>query len=261
MTEFLPISSSGHLVLFAHTGFFADQGQTIDVAAHIGTLAAVMVYLRAEIKLMILGLIGYGHEGQIFEARRLIILLIVASMPVIIVGLIFEFWSPDFLRLAVSVALANLIFAGWLYWADGQEIRYELARGEEEYAWHGLRFWHAFLIGMVQIFALIPGASRSGVTMSMARQLGYDRLVAARFSWLLSIPVIGGAGVVKGWSLGAEADLFSLILVMSLSFIFALIALRLMMGWLAQADFKLFVWYRLGLGILLLGLVASGYLS
>jgi undecaprenyl-diphosphatase len=122
---------------------------------------------------------------------------------------------------------------------------------------------HAFYIGLAQIFALIPGASRSGVTMTMARQLGYDRLSAARFSLLLSLPVIAGAGLLKGLSIykgDTPVDMDAIAIVAGLSFIFALLAIRWMMGWLTHANFRIFVIYRIILGILLIGLIAMGSL-
>jgi undecaprenyl-diphosphatase len=124
-------------------------------------------------------------------------------------------------------------------------------------------FKHALTIGFAQIFALIPGASRSGVTMTMARQLGYDRLSAARFSLLLSLPVIAGAGLLKGVSIykgDISVDIAAIAIVAGLSFIFALLAIRWMMGWLAHANFRIFVIYRIVLGIILLGLIANGSL-
>ena len=280
ITEFLPISSSGHLVLLPHLSNFADQGQVMDVAAHLGTLGAVMVYVRRDIWEMLASLTP--RAGAQASSRRLIGLLIIASLPVIIAGLALELAGPDFLRLAIVVALANLVFAVWLWRADKTDIRHDLTRdgmassdaanpGQPpinrpetnwpQTNWQAMSYLHAFYIGLAQIFALIPGASRSGVTMTMARQLGYDRLSAARFSLLLSVPVIAGAGLLKGVSLytsQASVDIAALIGVAGLSFIFALLAIRWMMGWLARADFRIFVFYRLALGILLLGLIAAG---
>ncbi|MGB0398045.1 MAG: undecaprenyl-diphosphate phosphatase, partial [Candidatus Puniceispirillaceae bacterium] len=159
---------------------------------------------------------------------------------------------------------ANLVFALWLWVADRRDIQTDLSRSDTlKPEWEKLSYRHALYIGLAQIFALIPGASRSGVTMTMARQLGYDRLSAARFSLLLSVPVIAGAGVLKGISLyrtSEGVDMLSLGLVAGLSFIFALLAIRWMMGWLARADFRIFVFYRLGLGIVLLGLLGLNIL-
>ena len=262
ITEFLPVSSSGHLVLIPHITDFADQGQVMDVAAHIGTLAAVMLYLRRDISAMLASLFTRAVDKMRY--RRLTGLLIIASLPVIIAGLLLELAEAEFLRLVWIVASANLVFALWLWVADRRDIQTDLSRSDTlKPEWEKLSYRHALYIGLAQIFALIPGASRSGVTMTMARQLGYDRLSAARFSLLLSVPVIAGAGVLKGISLyrtSEGVDMLSLGLVAGLSFIFALLAIRWMMGWLARADFRIFVFYRLGLGIVLLGLLGLNIL-
>lgn len=262
ITEFLPVSSSGHLVLIPHITDFADQGQVMDVAAHIGTLAAVMLYLRRDITAMLASLFTRAVDKMRY--RRLTGLLIIASLPVIIAGLLLELAGAEFLRLVWIVASANLVFALWLWVADRRDIQTDLSRSDtRQPEWEKLSYRHALYIGLAQIFALVPGASRSGVTMTMARQLGYDRLSAARFSLLLSVPVIAGAGVLKGISLyrtSEGVDMLSLGLVTGLSFIFALLAIRWMMGWLARADFRIFVFYRLGLGIVLLGLLGLNIL-
>ena len=262
ITEFLPVSSSGHLVLIPHITAFADQGQVMDVAAHIGTLAAVMLYLRRDITVMLASLFTRAVDKMRY--RRLTGLLIIASLPVIIAGLLLELAGAEFLRLVWIVASANLVFALWLWVADRRDIQTDLSRSDtRQPEWEKLSYRHALYIGLAQIFALIPGASRSGVTMTMARQLGYDRLSAARFSLLLSVPVIAGAGVLKGISLYRTSeglDMLSLGLVAGLSFIFALLAIRWMMGWLARADFRIFVFYRFGLGIVLLGLLGLNIL-
>ena len=262
ITEFLPVSSSGHLVLIPHITAFADQGQVMDVAAHIGTLAAVMLYLRRDITAMLASLFTRAVDKMRY--RRLTGLLIIASLPVIIAGLLLELAGAEFLRLVWIVASANLVFALWLWVADRRDIQTNLSRSDtRQPEWEKLSYRHALYIGLAQIFALIPGASRSGVTMTMARQLGYDRLSSARFSLLLSVPVIAGAGVLKGISLyrtSEGVDMLSLGLVAGLSFIFALLAIRWMMGWLARADFRIFVFYRLGLGIVLLGLLGLNIL-
>ncbi len=262
ITEFLPVSSSGHLVLIPHITAFADQGQVMDVAAHIGTLAAVMLYLRRDITAMLASLFIRAVDKMRY--RRLTGLLIIASLPVIIAGLLLELAGAEFLRLVWIVASANLVFALWLWVADRRDIQTDLSRSDTlKPEWEKLSYRHALYIGLAQIFALIPGASRSGVTMSMARQLGYDRLSSARFSLLLSVPVIAGAGVLKGISLyrtSEGVDMLSLGLVAGLSFIFALLAIRWMMGWLARADFRIFVFYRFGLGIVLLGLLGLNIL-
>ena len=185
--------------------------------------------------------------------RRMIAVLIVATLPVIMAGYVVNGLDPDWLTSLPTLALANLVFAALLWHADRKG-----AMGRQI---EGIRFGGAIAIGLAQCLALIPGASRSGVTMTAARYLGFDRLAAARFSLLLSIPAIGGAGLLKGADIVAEGDLalgIDAALVCLLSFGFALAAINWMMRWLERADFRIFVWYRLGLGIVLLGAVAAG---
>ncbi len=250
ITEFLPVSSSGHLVLLPALTGLEDQGQLIDVAAHIGTLGAVTLYFWRDCWQVLCGMLGFGSEAA--RNRRLGWLLILASLPVMGAGIVLELWQPAILRLAVTVAVANILFAFWLLRAD---------QGSADKSLSDITLGDALRIGLAQILALIPGASRSGVTMTMGRQLGYDRLSVARFSLLLSIPVILAAGAVKSVSLIKTPDLIitnDVLLVMVLSFVTALIAIKMMMGWLARADFRIFVVYRLVLGAGLLAALAVG---
>ncbi len=262
VTEFLPISSSGHLILIPALTGLADQGQTADVAAHFGTLTAVVLYLRRDMTGMVSSVLPLTRTDK--SNLRLIGLIILSSLPVILVGLIIEILSPSVLRLAMTVALANIFFAGWLYWADRQPVRHILYRHETEYDWSSLTARQALLIGVAQVAALIPGASRSGVTMTMARQLGLDRLSAARFSLLLSVPVIGGAMVLKTiniFTTEAQPDISALAAIICLSFICAFGTIRWMMRWLVKANFTIFVLYRLALGTFLLSLIMAGVIS
>jgi len=263
------------LVLIPHLTSISDQGQTIDVAAHIGTLGAVMLYLRRDIWAMLKYCCATvfrqtNHTSKNTGTGHLILLLIVASLPVMLAGLVAEWLGADALRLIEVVAFANIIFAFWLWFADKKPVQLDLTRNvsgtdhNQGFDWQKMTIAQSFYIGLAQIFALIPGASRSGVTMSMARQLGFDRLSAARFSLLLSLPVIAGAGLIKGVSVMQDSTSISwqsIMMVAGLSFCFALLAIRWMMAWLAKTDFRIFVWYRLALGLILLVLVASGHSS
>lgn len=251
LTEFLPVSSSGHLVLIPILTDQPYQGRAIDVAAHVGTLGAVMWYLRKDLLAMLGALLPRGDSGQ----RHLIGSLIIATLPVIFAGYAVNSADPAFLTDPLTLALANLVFAGLLWQADriGSLTRH-LA---------DMRFGTALLIGLAQCAALIPGASRSGVTMTAARYLGFDRLTAARFSLLLSIPAIAGAGLLKGMDIAAAGDTqlgFDAGIVAVLSFIFATLAIDWMMRLLARTGFAVFVWYRLGLGMLLLAAVLTGWI-
>jgi len=250
VTEFLPVSSSGHLVLIPFITAHPYQGQTIDVAAHVGTLIAVLVYLRRDIFNITAAMFGRVDSAQQADHRRLGLMIIGATIPVVLVGFVVNYADWHWLTLVTTLAWANIAFAGLLWAADrfGGQL-------------HGLADmrWSATMgIGLMQICALIPGASRSGVTMTAARFFGYDRVTAARFSLLLSLPAIAGAGLLKtidiidagDAQLGVDAAMVAV-----LSALFAWLAIRVMMSWLARASFTIFVMYRLGLGmVLLLGL-------
>lgn len=251
ITEFLPISSSGHLVLLPAVTAFQDQGQLLDVAAHFGTLLAVVIYVWRDITKMVIGTLTFGRRER--GGFLMALMVILASVPVIAVGLVVELADPAFLRFAITVAVANLIFAGWLYQAD---TSYPADRTIDT-----LSVRDALKIGVAQICALIPGTSRSGVTMTMARMCGFTRVDAARFSMMMAIPVILGATVLKSrhfFTDSADAPMSSALLVAALSCVAALLAIRFMMRWIEKADFRIFVYYRLGLGLVLLAGLATG---
>jgi undecaprenyl-diphosphatase len=254
LTEFLPVSSSGHLVLIPIVTDFAYQGRVIDVAAHVGTLVAVAIYLRIEIIAIAAALIHSGRNDAV--NARLGIMLILATIPVIIAGYIVNYANWHWLDMVYSLAFANLIFAVILWFSDkAPATRRDLGQ---------IGLPHALIIGIVQICALIPGASRSGVTMSAARFLGYDRVTAARFSLLLSLPTIAGAGLLKTLDLVKSGDATlgaDAIIVAVLSAGLAWLAIRWMMRWFATAGFGIFVYYRLALGGLLLLALAQGWIA
>ena len=247
VTEFLPVSSSGHLVLVPVLTAKPYQGQTIDVAAHVGTLLAVLVYLRQDIFTITAAMFGRARSAQQTSDRRLGMMIIAATMPVVLVGFAINYADWHWLTLVTTVAWANLVFAGLLWAADRCQNRLHTLTD--------MRWSAAIGIGLMQICALIPGASRSGVTMTAARFFGYDRLTAARFSLLLSLPAIAGAGLLKTIGLMNTGDIqlgIDAASVGMFSMLFAWLAIRLMMSWLAKANFTIFVVYRLGLGIILL---------
>ena len=249
ITEFLPVSSSGHLALIPVVTDQPYQGRAIDVAAHVGTLGAVLLYLRRDLTDMLRALLPRGDVAM----RKLIAMLIIATLPVILAGFMMNKLDPAWLTDVRVLAASNLIFAGLLWQAD--------RIGRMTRAMNEMTFGPAIAIGLAQCLALIPGASRSGVTMTAALFFGFDRLAAARFSLLLSIPTIAGAGLLKGIDIARDGDAalgMDAALVALLSFGFALVAIGWMMRWLARADFRIFVWYRLGLGGLLVLALAAG---
>lgn len=254
LTEFLPVSSSGHLALIPILTDYAYQGQVIDVAAHIGTLIAVMVYLRAEIIAITTAIFKSGDENKANAWLGLALLL--ATFPVIIAGYFVNYATWPWLDLLQTLAVANIGFAFFLWIADKMPT---VKHGLETVTWKP-----ALMIGIFQICALIPGASRSGVTISAARFLGYDRLTAARFSLLLSLPTIAGAGLLKSFDLLKSGDTslgVDAIIVVGFSAALAWLAICWMMQWLTKASFSIFIYYRLALGFLLLIALTQNWLA
>ena len=253
LTEFLPVSSSSHLALIPLVTDQHYQERAIDVAAHVGTLGAVLLYFRRDLMAMLLALRPGRTAKGVAEQQQMIRLMIIGTVPVFAVGFVVNEIDPTWLTDIRTLAAANLVFASLLWHAD----RTESTAGKLA----DMRYGGAFMIGLAQCLALIPGASRSGVTMTAARYLGIGRVDAARFSMLLSIPAIAGAGLLKGLEIVADGDAalgMDAAIVAVLSFGFALAAIGLMMRWLARADFRIFVWYRLALGTLLVLAISVG---
>ncbi len=239
ITEFLPISSSGHLILTSKVLGWPDQGLVMDIAVHVGTLFAVMVYFWRDIWLMATGIVrlatGRGNPGA-----RLAFYVIVGTVPVVIVGYFAKDFIETGLRSAEIIAWSTLGF-GLLLWISDR-IGMTL-RTIEHLTWGS-----ALFIGMLQILALIPGTSRSGITMTAARLLGMERRDAARFSMLLSIPTILGAGLLSGYDLYKLGDVSlgqDALIAMVLAFVTAMIAIWGLMQWLRNASFTPFVIYRI----------------
>lgn len=262
ITEFLPISSSAHLVLVPALTGWPDQGPMIDLAAHMGTLAAVLLYFRQDtcgLSLAVLARLGNAKAQQATEGslyHRLLGALILGTIPVVLAGLVFKLLDWDSaLRSVTVIAWASIGF-GLLLWAADRY--YTQSRTVE-----GLNLRHAFLIGLAQVLALIPGTSRAGITMTAARALGFNRADAARFSMLLAIPTILAGGVLAALDIGQGSPQLWIMAaaVALLSCLFALAAIKLLMAWLERADMSVFVLYRLALGIILLGLVQAEVLA
>lgn len=248
VTEFLPVSSSGHLILLPSLTGLGDQGQIIDVAAHVGTLFAVIVYFRSDVWLALRGLLRLAQGKADTAGARLALGLIVATVPVILFGLFLKLTGlSDQMRGITVIGWAMIIFGLVLYWADQS--------GAAEKTTDDWTIKDAIKMGLWQAIALIPGTSRSGITITAARLLGYTRTDAARISMLMSIPTIIasasllGLGLIGTTDIGAMRDIG---IVIGMSFIAALIALTLMMRLLRAVSYTPYVIYRLGLGVMLL---------
>lgn len=247
VTEFLPISSSGHLVLIPDIFGWPDQGTVMDVAVHVGSLGAVLLYFYRDVGTVLHGMADLVR-GRKTPARYLFKLLFVATLPVIIAGgLLAASGAAEALRNPLVVATTTIVFGLLLYAVD--KVMATVRTLED------LRIGGAVFIGLAQILALIPGTSRSGITITAARALGYDRREAARFSMLLSIPAILGSGVVVLYQLHAAGSVTygqEFALAAAFSFVAALASLFLLMFLLKRISYTPFVIYRLFLGAALL---------
>lgn len=253
ITEFLPISSSGHLILVPALTGWMDQGLVTDVMVHMGSLAAILVYFWRDVLALACGGLNL-LRGRVTAQGKLAVWIVLATIPAVVFGLILrKSGLGDALRLPEVVAWNAIIWGIVLYLAD------RFGRMEKTMADMGLP--QALLIGLAQAIALIPGTSRSGITMTAARALGFTRPEAARFSFLLGIPAMVGAGVlVIGDALEAgEPITQDALLTGGLTFFTALAAIALLMALVRRMSFLPFTVYRVALGSLLLALIWSGF--
>jgi len=247
LTEFLPISSSAHLILPAQLFGWVDQGLAFDVAVHVGTLGAVMLYFRHDVINMTRAWFDSVFKQQHTEDSRLAWYVILGTIPVGLAGLLLGGVIEDHLRSTLVIAITTLLFGFGLWLAE--------SRFKHQRDIASLRLRDVLCIGVAQVLALIPGTSRSGVTMMMAMMLGMTRTAAARFSFLLSIPVILLAGSLKILELSQSSEpvLWAHLL---LGTFIAFVSAYLCIDWFLKALEKIgmlpFVFYRLFLGIILL---------
>lgn len=244
ITEFLPISSSGHLVLVPIFAGWPDQGPAIDVAVHVGTLLAVMVYFRADLwRLIRGGLSVLGGKWHTPDAK-LALYIIVGTIPAVIAGFVLH-------ELAVMEAMRSMLIIGWTTLGFGVVLWAADKWGAQTTTVEAKGWFAVIGIGLAQCVALIPGTSRSGITMTAARAYGIDRQDAARFSMLLSIPTIAGAGLLVLLDVIEAGDPVltqSALISGGLAALTALGAIALLMNWLARQTFTIFAVYRVLLG-------------
>ena len=248
ITEFLPISSSGHLILLPNLTGLQDQGQVIDVAVHVGTLGAVVLYFWSDAIRALRGLPKVVRRKIDDQNAWLALCLIIATVPVILAGLALKLTGiDDSLRSITVVGWTTLVFGIVLLWADRS--------GPTEKTTDNWSLKDALIMGLWQVLALIPGTSRSGITITGARQLGYKREDAARLAMLMSIPTILASGILLGAEVAMDMDA-SLArdgaIAAAFAFIAALGALHFMMRLLRSVSFTPYVIYRVILGVVLL---------
>lgn len=247
ITEFLPISSSAHLILPSILLGWENQGLAFDVAVHVGSLLAVIIYFRQDIGRMIVAWLGAGFSQQQTPDSKLAWWVIIATIPAVMVGFAGKAFIEEYTRSALVIACTTIGFGLLLWYADRQA---KLTKNVYQLTWKS-----ALFVGLAQALALIPGTSRSGITMTAGLMLGLDRESAARFSFLLSIPVIIGAGLLATLDLVSSPDAVdwnALLYGAALSFISAYACIYLFLAWISRIGMLPFVIYRLLLGAVLL---------
>ena len=254
VTEFLPISSSGHLVLVPYLFGWPDQGLAFDAVMHLGTIAALLAYFRVELVAILAGLGGARDRA---DSRRLAFLLVAATIPGGLAGVLLDSLIERHLRLPIVVALSTLTWAIAMLAAD----RLAAARPPATLDEHGIGWGQGLLVGCAQAIALIPGTSRSGITITAGLFGGLDRPTAARFAFLLGIPITAGAGGLKALhllKLGLPADDRGPLLAALLSaFVAGWASVWFLVNYLRQNSLLPFVVYRVALGLVLLAIVLA----
>ena len=239
MTEFLPVSSSAHLILVPKIIGWNDQGLLFDIALHFGTLLAVLIYFKNDLGQMIEDLLR-NRSHNIMQSD--VMILIIATIPVVIVGGLFNDWIENNLRSSNVIATTSIIFGLIL-----------LASDKFSSSKNNLTLRIGLLIGLAQVLALIPGVSRSGITITMGLFMGLGRVKSAKFSFLLAIPVILGASVLQiyeSYSIAFSSINYVLLLTgLSVSFLFAYFTIHWFLAFVTKVGMFPFVIYRIALGL------------
>lgn len=272
LTEFLPISSSGHLVLIPYIFKWNYQGVAFDVALHAGTAVALLVYFWKDWLNIIKNAFkksppsnspqgenkkkfpsapvpfagGGVGEGSDRYPNNFLWMIIVASIPAGIFGLLINNYVEKNFHFILLIAL-NLAVFGWLLWYADKRAKTDLTPS-------ALTYKKAFIVGLFQSIALIPGVSRSGITIIGSRLIGFEREVAARFSFLIATPAIVGAFMLKLPDIMKEDTTLVFWVGVVAAAIFSLAAIKFLLVYLRKSDFSLFMWYRLILAAAIIGI-------
>jgi undecaprenyl-diphosphatase len=264
LTEFLPVSSSGHLILVPwlfnwHLTMSLDSQKTFDVALHLGTFLAVLILMRREVWSLLKAFFGSIWRRSIkTREEKLAWLLLLSTIPAGLAGVLFESFIEDQLGRPFLIAILLIAFGGIMWGVD--------ALAAKNKSLDSMRWPHALAVGIAQALALAPGVSRSGVTLTALRGLKIDRESAVRYSFLLTIPIIGGSAVYKGLKVAAHGGLptgtglpFLIGTVTALVAGFA--AAWFLLRYVRTHSLRQFVWYRFALGVLVLVLIVIGLRS
>lgn len=253
ITEFVPVSSSAHLILVPYFLGWPDQGLVFDIATHTGTLIATLLYFRQDVRDLAAGFVTgqpRSTDGD-YNPRRLAWAIVLATLPAGVAGLLFKDWISTQARNPLLIAGTSIVYGLILLWADRKGRQ---AQGIGEIGWR-----EALIIGVAQAMALVPGTSRSGITITAALLLGLTRSAAARFSFLMTIPVgilitlldakdLAEAGVTA-------SQLVPILVGTAVSAVVGYLVIAWLLAWLRRQSLTVFVVYRLLLGLLILATV------
>jgi len=250
LTEFLPVSSSAHLILGGRLMGWEDQGLVFDVATHLGTLLAVLIYFRRDLMEMTLACLHPVSSAAQSQARNMVWFLALASLPALLIGFLAKDLVEFYLRDLRIIAVTTLVFGGVLWLSDWL--------GKSNRVLQQMNWRSALFIGVAQALALVPGVSRSGITLTAARFLGFNSDAAARFSFLLAIPIIaaaGGYGALKVALGESPINWQQFLLAMGFAAVAGWFCIAAFLALLQRVGLMPFIIYRLTLGVFLLWLL------
>jgi len=252
ITEFLPVSSSAHLIILPYIMKVSDQGVLIDISVHLGSLLALIVFFKKESIILCKGLIQFFSLKLQKEEFFLLLRIIIATIPICIFGLIFKIYRLDIIVRSIElIGWTMIIFGILLFYAD--------KLGKEKKSLKNLSYKESLFIGFFQAFALIPGVSRSGISITGFRIFGYNKYDAIRISLLMSIPTI----ILSAFFISPEIleekkiSIIEILIPFIISFITALLTLKIMVKYIYVFGFTPYVIYRIFLGFILLFMAYS----
>ena len=238
VTEFLPISSAAHLVLITKYYAFANQNLLIDICLHLGSLLAIVLYFWKDL-------------FNLIRNKSFLTKILIGTIPIIVIGyILFQTGIMDQIRSLEIIAWTSLIFGVLLYISDKSKINKKIDLNFNNKS--------AIFIGLFQVLALIPGVSRSGITITAARMLGFDRFDSAKISFFLAMPALGAAsllGIYNVYKVGSAELNFLTIIAVIFSFIFSYITIALFLNFIKKFSLNVFIIYRLILSLFLLYIV------
>ena len=250
LTELLPVSSSAHLYLLSEYFFKWTISDSFDIALHFGTLLAICIFYFKDWISLIKGGFNKVFKKEDSTEGRIFWYIVAATIPAGIIGIVFEHYLEGYLKQPLIVATALIVMGILLYVVD--------KKSKSEVSYENMTFKQAFLIGISQVLAFIPGVSRSGATITVGRALKVDRESVAKYTFLLSTPIVFAATVLKIFDFQFSVAFFAGVLT---SFLVGLAVIKFLMEYIKKHDFKVFGWYRIILGVIVLLCGFAGFIG